>query len=139
MRRREFLIGSAVAAGSAGRIWGQSADKEKLGRIAIMTACFSGIIKNPAHLDDPKRTLELLDLPEMYSEHYGIHYLEPTCQHFTSTETPYLKEFSDRLKKAKSQLNQISLGQLSPGIPGSSATLLNISSPDPGLNWRRLT
>lgn len=98
-----------------------------------MTACFSSIIKNPAHPDDPKRTLELLDLPDIFAEHYGVHYLEPTCQHFTSTETPYLKEFADRLKKAKSQLNQISLGQLSPVIPGSTATLLNISSPDPVL------
>jgi hypothetical protein len=130
MKRREFLIGSAVAAGLPGRTWGQSADKEKLGRIAIMTSSFSSIIRNPAHPDDPKRTLELLDLPDMYAEHYGIHYLEPTCQHFTSTEPAYLKEFAGRLKKAKSQLSQISLGQLSPVIPGSSATLLNISSQD---------
>jgi len=132
MRRREFLIGSAIVAG-ARRICGQTPQKEKLSRIAIMTACFSSIIKNPAHPDDPKRTLELLDLPDIFAEHYGVHYLEPTCQHFTSTETPYLKEFADRLKKAKSQLNQISLGQLSPVIPGSTATLLNISSPDPVL------
>jgi sugar phosphate isomerase/epimerase len=96
-----------------------------------MTACFSSIIKNPAHPDDPKRTMELLDLPDMFADHYGVHYLEPTCLHFTSTETAYLKEFAGRLKRAKSQLNQISLGQLSPVIPGSSATLLNISSPDP--------
>ena len=126
-------MGAAVAVSATRRTWGQSADKEKLSRIAIMTACFSSIVKQPAHPDDPKRTLELLDLPDMYAEHYGVHYLEPTCQHFTSTETPYLKEFADRLKKAKSQLNQISLGQLSPVIPGSSATLLNISSPDPVL------
>jgi len=135
MRRREFLIGSAFAAGTGSRIWGQrsDSDKEKLGRIGIMTSSFSSIIKNAARPDDPKRTMELLDLPDMYAEHYGIHYLEPTCQHFTSTEPAYLKEFSGRLKKAKSQLNQISLGQLSPVIPGSSATLLCISSPDPVL------
>lgn len=130
MRRREFLIGSAIAAGSAHKIWGQASDKEKLSRIGIMTSSFSSIVKNPDHPDDPKRTFELLDLPDMYAEHYGVHYMEPTCQHFTSTETPYLQEFAGRLKKAKIQLNQISLGQLSPVIPGSSATLLNISSPD---------
>ncbi len=81
-------MGAAVAVGASRRTWGQSADKEKLSRIAIMTACFSSIVKQPAHPDDPKRTLELLDLPDMYAEHYGVHYLEPTCQHFTSTETP---------------------------------------------------
>jgi Xylose isomerase-like TIM barrel len=133
MRRREFLIGSTIAAGSARKIWGQTPDKEKLSRIGIMTACFSSIIKNAAHPDDPKKTLELLDLPDMYAEHYGVRYMEPTCLQFTSTETPYLKEFAGRLKKAKIELNQISLGQLSPGIPGSSATLLNISSSDPVL------
>jgi len=135
MKRREFLIGSAFAAGSGARIWGQRSDsnKEKLDRIAIMTACFSSIIKNPSRQNDPKRTFELLDLPDMYAEHYGIHLLEPTCQHFTSTEPDYLKEFAGRLKKAKSGLNQISLGQLSPVLPNSSATLLCISSPEPEL------
>lgn len=129
MKRREFLIGSAFAAGSGGRIWGQRSDsnKEKLDRIGIMTSSFSSIVRTPSH---PDRTMDLLDLPDMYAEHYGIHYLEPTCQHFTSTEPAYLKEFAGRLKKAKSQLNQISLGQLSPVLPNSSATLLCISSPD---------
>src|ERR1700686_2144793 len=100
MGRREFLIGAAMAAGGAGKTWGQSSDKAKLARIGVMTASLSSLFKDPAHPDDPKRTLELLDLPQVLSEHFGVRYLEPTCAHFLSTEKDYLDEFKARVKKA---------------------------------------
>ena len=130
MKRRDFLIGSAIVAGSTVKFWGQDSDKAKLARIAIMTACFSSVVKSSAHPNDPKRTFELLDLPQVFAEHYGVHYLEPTCSHFTSTEKDYLDEFQVRLKKAGSQLNQISLGAISEQ-PGQSYGILNISSDNP--------
>ena len=52
MKRREFLIGSAIAAGPAAKGWGQSPDRAKLDRIAIMTLCFSRVLKSAAHPDD---------------------------------------------------------------------------------------
>ena len=64
MIRREFLIGSAITAGAAGGIWGQSPDKAKLDRIAIMSTCFSSILKSPLYPNDPKRTLDVMDLPD---------------------------------------------------------------------------
>jgi hypothetical protein len=76
MRRRDFLIGSAIAAGSARKTWGQGSDKAKLARIGIMTANFSSLVKDPAHPDDQKRTLELLDLPQVIAKRFGVHYLE---------------------------------------------------------------
>jgi hypothetical protein len=120
MKRREFLMGSAIAAGAAGRIWGQSPNKAKLDRIAIMTGGFRSVLKSPAYPDDPKRTLDVMDLPDVFAKRYGVHHVEVTHSQFASTESAYLNEFRDRMKKAKSQMNQIDL----------EFGILNISSPD---------
>jgi sugar phosphate isomerase/epimerase len=116
IRRREFLLGSAI-----GLLHAQ--DRAKLDRIAIMTLCFSSVLKNAAHPDDPARTLDILDAPQMIADRYGVHHVEVQHSHFPSTEPSYLKEFRARLAKAKSQMNQICL-EFGP---------LNISSPDPVL------
>jgi sugar phosphate isomerase/epimerase len=125
MKRREFLIGSTVAAGAAWaqgvKAWAQSPETEKRDRIAVMTLAFTSILKDPEHPDDPARTLDILDTPDMIASHYGIHHVEVQHTHFISTELPYLREFRDRLRKANSRMNQICLEF------GS----LNISSPDP--------
>lgn len=130
MKRREFLIGSAMATGAASAIWAQtsdkpalSPDKAKLDRVAVMTLAFTSILKNPAHQDDPKRTLDILDTPQMIADRYGVHHVEVQHSHFISTEAAYLREFRERLRKAKSQMNQICL----------EFGILNISSPDPML------
>ena len=122
MKRREFLIGSAMAAAAGSRrAWGQRPDQAKLDRVAIMSLCFSSIIKSAAHPDDPKRTLEIMDLPDMIAERYGVHHVEMQHSHFASTETSYLEDFHSRLKKAKSQMNQINV----------EFGALNISATDP--------
>ena len=122
IKRREFLIGSAIAAGS-GRVWGQGPNQAKLDRVAIMSYSFDPVIKSAAHPDDPKRTLDILDFPDMIAERYGVHHVEMQHSHFPSTEPGYLEEFRSRLKKAKSQMNQINV----------EFGTLNISSPDPVL------
>jgi len=120
MKRREFLIGSVMAAGSRG-LWGQRPDQAKLDRISIMSLDLGRIFKSSAHADDPNRTLDVLDFADTVAERWGIHHVEMQHSHFPSTETAYLEEFRNRLKKAKSQMNQINVefGQL------------NISAPDP--------
>ena len=123
MKRRDFLIASAAAAAHVGRARGDAPDRTKLDRIAVMTLSFNSILKTAAHPDDPARTLDILDAPQMIADRYGIHHVEFQHSHFASTEPAYLKELSDRLKKAKSQMNQICL-EFGP---------LNISSPDPVL------
>jgi sugar phosphate isomerase/epimerase len=120
MKRREFIIGSTAAA-CAFKGWAQSPDKAKVDRIAVMTLAFTGMLKTPAHPDDPNRTLDIMDMPDIIAEHFGVHHVEVQHTHFLSTELPYLREFRDRVKKAKSQMNQICL-EFGP---------LNISSPDP--------
>jgi hypothetical protein len=122
MKRREFLIGTAMAAGSA-TLRAQRPEQTRLDRIAIMSLCFNPVIKSAAHPDDPKRTLDILDFPDMIAERYGVHRVELQHSHFASTEPAYLEEYRARLKKAKSQMNQINV----------EFGALNISSPDPVL------
>src|SRR5215467_13969826 len=129
MRRREFLIGAAMAAGSTRTTWGQASEKAKRARIGVHYGSISSLVKDPAHPNDPKRTFELLDLPQVYAEHLGVHYMEPSCAHFASTEKDYLDEFKARLKKAGIELNQISLGGLAQQ-PGANVPVMTISSPD---------
>ena len=108
MQRREFLIGSAVAAG-ASRAWGQRPDLTKLDRISIMSLCFNSVIKSPARPDDPKRTLDILDFPQMVADRYRVHHVELQHSHFPSTKPEYLAEFKNRLDNAKSRMHQINL------------------------------
>jgi hypothetical protein len=122
MKRREFLIRAGLAAG-AGKLRADRPDPARLDRIAIMSLCFNPVIKSTAHPDDPNRTLDILDLPDMIAERYGVHHVELQHAHFTSTEPGYLEEYRGRLKKAKSQMNQINV----------EFGTLNISSPDPVL------
>src|SRR3954465_14126600 len=105
MRRRDFLITSAIAAGTQARDWGQSSnrpepDRTKLDRIAIMTLYFNAVLKIAAHPDDPKRTLDILDAPQMIADRYGVHHVEFQHAHFTSTQSSYLKEVHGRLRRA---------------------------------------
>jgi len=123
MNRRNFLMASTVAAAYVGKAHADAPDRTKLDRIAVMTLSFNSILKSAAHPDDPARTLDILDAPQMIADRYGIHHVEFQHSHFASTEPAYLKEVSDRLRKAKSQMNQICL-EFGP---------LNISSPDPVL------
>jgi sugar phosphate isomerase/epimerase len=128
MRRRDFLISSAIAAGGTGRGRAQSADRsepdrKKLDRIGVMTLSFNSVLKSASHPDDPKRTLDILDAPQMIADRYGLHHVEFQHTHFASTEISYLKEVRERLRKAKSNMNQICL-EFGP---------LNISTPDPVL------
>ncbi len=122
MNRREFLTASAVAAAGARGVWGRPQDnKEKLARIGILSLNFDRIMKTPRHPEDPKRTLDFMDFPDMCAEHYGVHWVEPYHSHFLSTESAYFKEFLGRVKKANSKINQISVGGLT----------LDMSAPDP--------
>jgi len=110
MRRRDFIIGgSAVAAATTA--WGRqnSSDQAKLERMSVMTYCFDRIVKGLGKPDDPARTLDILDAPQMIADRYGIHHVEFQHTHFESTDKAYFKEMRERLKKANSQMTQICL------------------------------
>jgi sugar phosphate isomerase/epimerase len=119
MRRRDFIVGG-IAAGVAGFAYSEvRPNQAKLDRLAVMTLCFSSVLKDPAHPEDPERKVDILDVPQMIADRYGIHHVEFQHSHFASTDTPYLKEVRDRLKQAKSSMNQICM----------EFDTLNISSP----------
>jgi sugar phosphate isomerase/epimerase len=120
MKRREFLIGSATALAS-GRAWAKRPDRAKLNRVGVMTVCFDPVLKTPSSPPDPKRTIEIMDFADMVAQRYGIHRLEFQHTDFFSTEPGYFQEFRRRMKKAKSQVNQLSL----------EFANLNISATDP--------
>jgi sugar phosphate isomerase/epimerase len=88
-----------------------------------MTLSFDRVLKSGRHPDHGQGTLDILDLPQMVADRYGLHYMEFQHYHLASTESSYLREIRDRLRKAKSHINQICLEY------GD----LNVSSPDPVL------
>lgn len=122
MKRREFLMGAAAAAGlvSTRKGWAQVRDQAKLSRVAIMSLSFNSILKNA---DNPARPLDIMDIGEMYADRYGVHNVEMQHSHFPSTDAAYLKSFRDRLAKTKSQVTNINL-EFGPQ---------NISADDPAL------
>ena len=74
MRRREFLIGAAAAAGlTRTKAWARTGvqpkgEAAKLSRVAIMSLSFNSILKNPSQPDNPARTLDIMDLGQMYAD-----------------------------------------------------------------------
>lgn len=127
MQRRDFLIGSALALGSARPAFARpqaasaAATAAKLERLAIMTYSFQRILKAPNAPASPDRVLEFFDMPEMLADRYKVHNVEVQHSHFASTETSYFKDFLARLAKAKSRVSNINL----------ELGTMNISSPDP--------
>src|SRR6476620_1784085 len=112
MRRREFLIGSAMAVGAASRVWGQgakSAAGAKTDRLSIMVYSFSRVLKLPGRPSSPERTLEVLDVPQMFADRYKVHNVEMQHNYFESTEQTYFKDFLARLAKTKSRVSNINL------------------------------
>jgi sugar phosphate isomerase/epimerase len=134
MKRREFLIGAAAAAGlvSHRRGWAQARgevrDPQKLRRVAIMSLCFNSILKNPTQPDNATRTLDIMDLGQMLADRYGVHNVEMQHSHFPSTELAYLKDFRGRLARTKSLVTNINL-EFGPQ---------NISAADPALRQQAL-
>jgi len=82
----------------------------KLDRVAVMSQNFDAILKTgigPA--PDASRTLDFMDFPQAVADRLGVHRLELQHAHFVSTDASYLKDFRDRVTKAKSQIVQIVL------------------------------
>jgi sugar phosphate isomerase/epimerase len=74
-----------------------------------MSLSFGNILKNANQPDDPARTLDLMDIGQMYADRFGIHHVELQHTHIPSTEEVWLKEFRARLAKTNSQVTNINL------------------------------
>jgi hypothetical protein len=111
MKRREFLASAATAAAPfvfsrSGR--GQAAGQQaRLARIAIMSLSFGSILKNANQPDSPARTLDFMDLAEMYADRYGVHNIELQHAYFPSTDEGFLKDYRGRVEKFRSKITNI--------------------------------
>jgi hypothetical protein len=112
MRRREFLTATAGAAAPfvfVRRGRAQAADQAKLARLAIMSLSFGSILRHANAPDSPNRTLDLMDIGQMYADRYGIHFVELQHSYLPSTEERWLKEFRARLARTRSRISNINL------------------------------
>jgi hypothetical protein len=112
MKRREFLMGAAAAASLTRRGRAQGASKEaKLARIGVFCSGVGGRL--PATWDrsqpvEPTQ-VDLMDIPEMLADRFGLHNVEIQTIYFLSMEPSYYARFNERLKKAKCKVSDIPL------------------------------
>lgn len=111
MKRREFLSTTAGVALAATNAWTQTPrrDPAKAVRIAIMSLSFNPILKGANYPDSPERTLDLMDLGQLFADRWAVHNVELQHSHIPSTEESWLKDFKARLAKTRSQVSNINL------------------------------
>jgi hypothetical protein len=142
MKRREFLLGAAGVAGTAGLGWGQgqtpagqappsgqgggrggggggrggpaNVPAAKLARIAIMTLDHGSMLRLPWNTNpNPNQTLALMDLPQYYVDMYGVRNVEFQHTHVAQDTTNPDPAF---FKEMKAKLDAV----------GSRANQINI-------------
>jgi hypothetical protein len=142
MKRREFLLGAAGVAGTAGLGWGQgqtpagqappagqgggrggggggrggpaNVPAAKLARIAIMTLNHGSMLRLPWNTNpNPNQTLALMDLPQYYVDMYGVRNVEFQHTHVAQDTTNPDPAF---FKEMKAKLDAV----------GSRANQINI-------------
>ncbi|MCC7009583.1 MAG: twin-arginine translocation signal domain-containing protein [Acidobacteria bacterium] len=136
MNRREFLTGTAAAAGmgvtgfgqapapppAAGRQGGRggggrggpaNVPAEKLARVEIMTLNHSSIIKLPWQDATPQRTLDIFDLPQYYVDVYGVRNVQfqsnHVAQNYDAPDMSYIRELKAKLDAAGCKAHQINI------------------------------
>jgi hypothetical protein len=111
MKRREFLTMAATATAAPfvfSRGGGsQGSTQAKLDRLAIMSLSFGSILENANQPDSPARTLDILDLGQMYADRFGVHNVELQHAYLPSTDDRWLKDYRARLEKSRSRVSNI--------------------------------
>jgi sugar phosphate isomerase/epimerase len=110
MNRRFFLL--SATATMAAPSWASSefiANAAKLDRISIMTYNFGNVLTVPGSLEKSNHTLDVLDLPQMFADRYGIHHIEFQGNHLPVADNSLMQELLGRIKKAKSRISQINV------------------------------
>ena len=110
MNRRDFLVGSAATAAAFGMSRlaraEDAATRAKLDRISLMTNDFDGTLPEIWDRSKPVAPgkLDMMDLPEAVAERLHLHNLEVCNINMLSMEDSYIREFKQRLHKAKSRV-----------------------------------
>jgi hypothetical protein len=110
MKRRQFFLTAAAAAGLAARerTWAQTSSADRLSRVAIMMFGLNSIVKNN-FAPSPDRTLDIMDMGQFAADQFGVHQISVQSNYFPSTEMSWLKDFKSRLAKTKTRLVQVNL------------------------------
>ena len=109
MKRRNFLGRSSMVVGGllmGPSIFVKGTIADPMSRIGITTVVF----RNQFVSTNPKvvtNELTLKDIPQYYSERFGIHNLEFWSEHFESREASYLKELKKSMDKEHATLINI--------------------------------
>ena len=88
-----------------------------------MAYSFVRVLKVPGQAASQERTLEVLDVPQMFADRYKVHNIEMQHNYFESTERSFFKTFLDRLAKTKSRITNINLELGNMNIAGSTPAL----------------
>ncbi|HEY2016790.1 MAG TPA: TIM barrel protein [Bryobacteraceae bacterium] len=131
MRRRDFVIGAAAAAGL-----GAQDNSEKLKRVGCMSGCFDRFMTEVRDWSQPAspKQLDIMDFPEMLADRYHIHNVEVQQIHFLSMEPSYYRKFLERVKKAKSRMIDMPLELDEKGYSGT----VSPCSADPQIRARAI-
>ena len=109
MKRRDFMVGAASAAGLVfARSGSAQSSTDKLSRIAIMSFGLNTIVKNNQP-PSPTRTLDIVDIGQLCADTFKVHNVSLQSNYFPSTEMSWLKDFKSRLARTKSRIVQINL------------------------------
>lgn len=81
-------------------------------RLAVASWPFRAFINSPRNRwrDASKATMDFKDFPAMVKEKFGLNKIEPLADHFSSTDSAYLREFREALEKAGSQAVDLPVG-----------------------------
>jgi hypothetical protein len=138
MNRRDFLFGSAAAAAASiiSRLAPaqDAATRAKLDRISLLTNDFEGLLpevwgdwsKQPAPLE-----LDMMDLPEAVADRLHLHHLEVCNINLLSMEPSYIKEFKQRMHRAKSRAVDL-IVEIDPPATRYRGHI-SVCSPDPAI------
>jgi hypothetical protein len=111
MKRREFVMGAAAAACLMRRGRAQASKQAKLARIGVFSFGVGGRLpeiwdrSQPVESNQP----DLMDVPEMLADQFGLHHVEIQTIYFRSLEPSYFTSFNERLKKAKCTVSNMPL------------------------------
>jgi sugar phosphate isomerase/epimerase len=109
MKRREFLAGAATAVILTRRGRAQQDRAAKLARICVMAGAFGRQTGTTWDPPGQPHSLDIMDVPEMLADQFGLHSLELLTPYVFSMEPSYIARFNERLKKAKCTISNICL------------------------------
>lgn len=130
MQRRDFVFFSLAAAATPRHGFAQNVTRAaKLERVGVMTGNFEPQIASVRDWSQPVRPgqLDIMDLPDMLADRFGIHNVEVQQQNLLSMEPSYCRRFLERVRKAHSRVCDLSVELDPKGYSGA----LSVCSSDP--------